>query len=147
MSCIELKTITVQIPSWMNVLDQKDINELLQSSDESDDQKIIACGSCKADEQEGVFLLTLSGKVFIFLPSAHYIPVGDYIPVKNGEEVYLPNSNSSSGDRWPGKKLGFNVSSSWLLERSKSALSHLGLFVNDSYLGDIDVETIESTNT
>lgn len=133
MKNFKLKDISFDLPLYMNVLDQIEIDEIITTNLLLDD-KIIACGI----HPDGTLTIIIaSGDVKIFNPAEHYIPLGEYKPIDNGDKVFLPNNNN----RWPDDSNGYIVESKWLLERSENALNLVSLFVNDSYLCDIDVKT------
>lgn len=92
---------------------------------------IIAAG---VNVDSSVTFVTLEGDVVVFDPADNCIPPGDYVPMSNGTQVFLPNEEG----RWPEGIPGFAVESQWLLSRSKSALEDTSLSIDNSYLNDAD---------
>ena len=136
---ITLGKSVVSLSPFMVSLMQEDI-DLLKDVD-SHDTRIVACG---VDPKDGIAVfVTLNSLVYTFDPKTRYIPEGLYLPTRSGQEVFLPNTKG----RWPGISKGFYVDSSWILERSKSAMEESSLYVKDTYLCDISSRTAETDNS
>lgn len=100
---------------------------------------IVAAG---INVDSSITFVTLAGDVVVFDPTDNCVPFGEYVPMSNGTQVFLPNDN----ERWPTGVPGFVVEAEWLLSRSKSALEDTSLSIDNSYSNDID-STAEADDT
>lgn len=107
-----------ELPKYMTRLEPESVDKQNPST------TVIAAGS---DPQDGkITLITLEGKVFLFDARRFYIPDGPAIPTSGGREIFLENLDG----RWPGQSKGFNVDTSWMLEKSSPGLSGATLQIN-----------------
>lgn len=114
-----------EMPAYMTRLSP---DEVCKTSDPN--VTIIAAG---ADPNDGkITLVTMAGKVLVFDARSFYIPDGPVIPASGGVELHLMNLDG----RWPGDSEGFYVDSSWVIEKSVSALT--GAVVKISYPNEDD---------
>lgn len=120
------------------MLDQLHIDNMSSSSIDRS-HCIVAAGT---NVDSSVTFVTLEGDVVVFDPIDNCVPPGEYIPMPNGNQVFLPNDN----ERWPTGIPGFIVESEWLLNRSKSALEDTSLSIDNSYPNDADT-TFEAGDT
>jgi hypothetical protein len=116
-----------EIPEYMTRLPPEEISQ----DCENKDSIVIAAGTDPTDGK--ITLLTLSGKIMIFDSRKFYIPDGPSAPVDGGKKIFLENLNG----RWPGQSQGFYVETSWILEKSASALIGATLHTNYSYEDDV----------
>jgi hypothetical protein len=130
-----MKGSVVELPAYMNCLTQDEIDALLQTTD----VRIVACG---VHPDGTVMLLTTEVEVRIFDEKSFTIPSGDYLPSTDGLSVLLPNV----GGRWPGSSPGFVVASKWMIDSSEPALGSASLLVADTYLGEIDISSVETVD-
>jgi hypothetical protein len=135
MKTLRLGDTEIIVARYMNVLHQ----DVIDSFDATD-TRIVASG---VHPDGTVVLLTNKAEVFEFDSQSYHIPPGDFLPLDEGRSIFLPNVNN----RWPGPSEGFEVSSEWLIEKSVSSLSSAGIHVGDTYLGEIDIEAAETSDT
>lgn len=135
---LSLDGCSIQVPYNFNVLRQAEVDSLMSCSIDSS-TRIVAAG---INSDESVTFVTLSGDVLIFDPVDNCIPGGEYVPLADGLQVFLPNSDG----RWPDGLPGFTVNADWLLQRSRSALDDVSLAIDNNYCDEVD-STIETSDS
>lgn len=133
---IKIGNLEFELPDHVITLDQSLINEI--SSNE--EIGIVACGLYK---DRSVILITSKGEIRNFNPDDHHIPPGIYVPTPGGQVVHLPGNEN----RWPGYSQGFFVKSKWLIENSSPEMNSATLQMNNRYVGDINITSLETVDT
>ena len=118
-------SIQVELPSYMKKLDPSNV---CQNSNKN--ELIIAAGTDPRDQK--MTLVTGDGRILVFDSPAYYIPPGSSVPVDGGKQIFFENVNG----RWPGDSLGFYADSSWIIQKSASALT--GATIQTNYQNDND---------
>jgi hypothetical protein len=128
----------VEFPGHFFSLNQDDITKL--SSSPSAGSMIVAAG---IDSRDGcVTFITALGEVKIFDPKQYSIPAGLYVPISCGDEIMLPNLS----DRWPEQISEFFIKSTWLLDRTRSAIDETSIQLQHTYYNENDCEKTETTD-
>jgi hypothetical protein len=104
----------IEFPKYVRRLPDDELEIALSSEDKH--LRIVAAGADPDDQK--IMLFTAEGKIRIFDAKSYYIPSGPAFPCQDGLKIFLENTSG----RWPGPTKGFFVDSSWLLEKSESAL-------------------------
>lgn len=111
----------LEFPEYIRRLEDDELAVALNSEDKH--LRIVAAGADPADEK--IMFFTAAGKIKVFDAKSYYIPAGPAFPCNNGLKIFLENTSG----RWPGPTKGFFVDSTWLIERSESALKGAKLSV------------------
>ncbi len=115
----------------MNSLSQQEVNQLLV---ENNSNLVFSCGTSPKDGL--VSLITTDLNVYSFDPNDHCVPIGEFFPTPNGQQIYIPNGPN----RWPKQISGFFLPTNWILERSVSEIDGAKLELNNSYIGEISTK-------
>ena len=119
MKQIRISNFELEIPTHLNVIDQKSIDKISRLEDNH--LRIIAIGVDPRDEK--VTLITASGDIRIFDAKSEGIPSGEYVPSPDGLCVILPNENG----RWSQSFAAYRIQSSWLIEKSVSGFDGMSI--------------------
>ena len=111
----------LEFPKYIRRLEDDELEAALNSEDKH--LRIVAAGADPVDEK--IMFFTADGKIKVFDAKSYYIPSGPAFPCSSGLKIFLENTTG----RWPGPTKGFFVDSSWLIERSESALKGAKLSV------------------
>lgn len=102
------------LPDFVSSLNEDEIKAAKSSPDNQN--LIIAAGS---DPKDGkITFLTADKRVMIFDADSFYIPRGPAFPSHNGSRIFLKNTLG----RWPGNSSGYYIESTWVIQKSISAL-------------------------
>lgn len=124
---IKINGSTVAIPSWMNSLQQNEVDQLLLTNNKS---LVFSCGTSPKDGL--VSLITLDLNVYSFNPIKYDVHQGDFVPSSDGQKIFMPNGPN----RWPKQISGFFLPAEWILKRSTLELDGAKLELNNSYVGE-----------
>lgn len=132
---ITLGSLSIELPSYMIALSQSEIDKIFSSYEKDQKQKIIAAGVHPSDKT--ITLVLSSGEIMCFDSHSYFIPEGKFIPMSDGNNVFLPNENN----RWPSNTRGFKVESSWIISKSKPLSSEIDaeLLINNNFIANIKI--------
>jgi hypothetical protein len=125
---LELKNISVSLPSYMSSLSSNLLEEVTENSFE--DVRIIACG---VDPKDSIlYYITNDIEVMCIKPNGKMIP-SFAVPTSDGREILVRFGENSV----------HAISAGLLLKESSMALEKSKVFLNDSYLCDLEnLETV-----
>ena len=109
----------LELPSFVSKLDP---NLVCKETEPS--KLILAAGTDPRDQK--ITIVTGDGRILVFDAPNYYIPTGPSEPVDGGKQIFFKNVNG----RWPGDVVGFYANSSWIIEKSETALAGATLQVN-----------------
>lgn len=102
------------LPNFVSSLKDEEIK--IAKLSQNNQSLIVAAGSDPVDGK--ITFLTADNRVMIFDADSFYIPRGPAFPSHNGSKIFLKNTEG----RWPGNSPGFYVESTWIIQKSISAL-------------------------